>query len=113
MYGVYGLTGFTGSVFERTKRAWLYWARWGQWELSQVHRIGLDPARVQNPGDLCPVCFGGEVYVRQGSKDRWMRGIAVCNRCHAPVLVERQKRKQKTTKEVAELVKNRDLDSVT
>ena len=87
-WGHYGISGFIGSLFERTKRAWLHWARWGDWELSQFHRIGADPARVPAEGSLCPICFSASIYVRKGARNRWMRGIATCRACHAPVLIQ-------------------------
>lgn len=101
-FGNYGLKGFIGDHHERTKRAWLCWARWTGGNLTAFHRVGVDPAKVEAPGSLCPVCFGGSIYVRLGSKDSWMRGIALCRVCHAPVLI--QKRQEKKRERVKELV---------
>ena len=111
-WGTYGLTGFTGSHYERTKRAWLVWARWSESNLATFHRIGMEPAVVVSAGVICPLCFGSTIYVRQGNKNRWMRGIATCRNCHGPVLIRKPQGDQKTRQRERELILVADRDDL-
>lgn len=90
MWGNYGLQGIEGSLQQRTKRAWLFWARWDRGTMLAFQHQGAEPATVPEVGALCPICFGGSIYVRLGMKNIWMSGIAVCHCCHAPVMIVAQ-----------------------